>query len=77
MAACDICASQMVEKRWKVDFLIEGKFISVLNYPLLLCPKCAKMDIREKVHEKILEKLYLNSKVNKMNLSAIKFEEHF
>lgn len=74
---CNICHTEMVEKKWKIDFLVnENKFVSVLNYPLFLCPYCGHEVIKKKINEKVLQKL--SEKENFCSkASAIKFEEIF
>ncbi len=74
---CDICESVLIEKNWKIDFFIDGKFISILNYPLMLCPTCASMKFTENINAKVLEKLLTKTHSRNNHPSAIKFEEHF
>ncbi len=74
---CSVCHTEMIEKKWKIDFLVaEEKFVSVLNYPIFLCPYCGHEVIKRKVNERVLKKL--SEKENfYIKASAIKFEEIF
>ncbi len=74
---CDICKTVMVEKNWKIDFFIDERFISILNYPISLCPLCASMKFTKNINAKILEKLTNQTHSKNNHPSAIKFEEHF
>jgi hypothetical protein len=67
----------MIEKNWKVDFYLEGHFISIINYPLMLCPVCASLKIGKNINTRVLEKLSEKAHSRLESLSAIKFEEHF
>ncbi len=71
---CDFCNSKMLEQKWKIDFLVEGRFVSVMNYPTYICIKCAKYMIKHRVNERVLEKLSEKSN-GKPIIKAIKFEE--
>ncbi|MDH4128549.1 MAG: hypothetical protein OEV44_07350 [Spirochaetota bacterium] len=74
---CIICNTNMIEKKWKIDFLVEDeRFVSVLNYPLNLCPFCGHQDLKKTINERVLKKL--SEKENfQIKASAIKFEEAF
>ena len=74
---CHICQKKMIEKKWKIDFLVEEeRFVSVLNYPLFICPYCGNQVIKKAINERVLKKL--SEKDNFLiKASAIKFEEYF
>ncbi len=74
---CNICNTKMLEKKWRIDFLVEEeRFVSVLNYPLYLCPYCGSQVPKNRINEKVLKKL--SEKDNfQIKASAIKFEECF
>lgn len=74
---CVICNTIMIEKKWKIDFLIEAeRFVSVLNYPLFVCPYCGHQLLKKAINERVLKKL--SEKENFfIKASAIKFEESF
>ena len=67
----------MIEKKWRIDFLVEEeRFVSVLNYPLHICPYCGHQVLKNKINERVLKKL--SEKQNFLiKASAIKFEESF
>ncbi len=71
---CKICTTELIEKRWKLEFMIGEKFISVINYPILVCPTCGNCLMKKKVTKKVIEKL--NERENfYLNATAINFEE--
>lgn len=64
----------MVEKKWRIDFLVDRRFVSVINYPLLVCPVCGEQKARKRDNKRVIGKL--NEKHNrKYPIRAIKFEE--
>ena len=65
----------MIQKKWRIDFLVEeDRFVSVLNYPLFVCPYCGNQVFKKTVNERVLKKL--SEKENFfIKASAIKFEE--
>ena len=74
---CEICQNKMIQKKWKIDFLVEAdRFVSVLNYPIYICPCCGNQVLKKAVNERVLKKL--GEKENfSIHASAIKFEESF
>jgi hypothetical protein len=74
---CNLCKTELIVKNWKIDFRIDAKFISILNFPILLCPKCASVSIRQNISERVLDKIFEKIKSRKTTPRAIKFEEHF
>lgn len=77
MHTCEVCGTKMLEKKWRIDFLVEEeRFVSVLNYPLFLCPFCGNQEIKKRINEKVLKKL--SEKDNFLiKASTIKIEESF
>ncbi len=74
---CTICQTKMSEKKWRIDFLVEEeRFVSVLNYPLFLCPLCGNQVLKKKINERVLRKLSEKDNTT-IKASAIKFEESF
>ncbi len=75
---CLYCNTIMIEAKWKIDFLVnEEKFVTVLNYPIFLCPRCGNEKIKKQINEKILKKLGPKENHYNIKASAIKFEEAF
>jgi YgiT-type zinc finger domain-containing protein len=74
LTKCPVCKAEMIIKKRKIDFLVDQRFITVVNYPILLCPICGEQKIRERDNERVLVKL--NEQHNNIRpVSTIRLEE--